>query len=261
VRFGRQVEDVLRDAERDGLHEGFEFIEVLEARDLLLLEAAHYGILLTEGGVRWPEDRGIKEAELRVGIERRVRQRRAGERQARAGARSKPLERQARLAAGGLQAVRFISDDQIPLLRFGPVRKRAAPQRVVIDDDDERPPGNLGQFELLLGEFPFAGDAADAVVKRNHDQWEIQVPLDLLFPHRHNAQRAGDEHPSRRKGGHDHQGYKRLAQPHQEGKEGGSRAPEETLHCELKGFDLVPPPAEPPHRRHLAGVHLSDRLH
>jgi len=110
VGLGWEVEHVLRHAVSNRSHQRFQFVQALEAGDLLALKSTHDGVLLAESRERRAKDGLVQESELGVDIERAVRHRRAGEREARPGMRSEPLERQACFAAGGLQAVAIVDE-------------------------------------------------------------------------------------------------------------------------------------------------------
>src|SRR5579883_1060292 len=98
-----------------------------------------------------------------------MRHRRARKRQAMPRAAAEPLEVKRTFAAGPLQLVRLVGDDQIPGLPFRPGTEWLAPHGVVVDDGDERYASRLGQPELLFRQALFAGHAASVLVERDHN--------------------------------------------------------------------------------------------
>ena len=194
VRRGRQVQHLRADAERDQVHEPFEFIELLEASDLPPLEAAHHGVPRSKGCERGAEDAHVQEAKLGIDVHGAMRHRRPGEPDAVVRVQPHPLEEQRRFAARRLDPVLLVRDNEVPVLLLGPRCERVAPGRVVIDDRDEGPPKGLRELHLFRSPFLLLGDRADLLVERRQHHRLVNMPFELRHPHWHDAQRANDQH-------------------------------------------------------------------
>ena len=75
-----EIQHFRTDPERDAAHQPLQFVELLEAGDLLVVVAAHDGVFGPERAEGWAEDGDIEKPELREDVHRAMRQWRAGKR-------------------------------------------------------------------------------------------------------------------------------------------------------------------------------------
>src|ERR1017187_10960661 len=94
-------------------------------------------MLLPESRIRGTKDRDIQRPYNGIAVHGAVGHWGAGHAQPDDSPQPHPFPRQGGLAAGRLDAVGLIHDDQVPPLLLSPVVERLAPERAVVDDANE----------------------------------------------------------------------------------------------------------------------------